>query len=79
MANGDIQEIKKLILSMQNEMEKRFDALETRQDEMYQILRGIEEFRPISETRFDNLEHDVAQLKNHTHKTDRPEEIAQEG
>ena len=41
--------------------------MKSRQDEMYQILRGLEESKEVSKAKIDKLEVEVRQLKHHDH------------
>lgn len=57
-----------------NNLEEKFkdfkikmDGMDKRQDEMYQFLRGMEEFKPITNKRLDSLEVDMLKMKNHVH------------
>jgi chromosome segregation ATPase len=48
-------------------LEEQVEHLRGRQDEMYLILRGWEEDRPITRSALDKLDIEVARLKNHRH------------
>lgn len=48
-------------------LEEKVDHLKGRQDEMYLILRGWEEDRPIIRSALDKLDIEVARLKKHRH------------
>ncbi|MGM0502794.1 MAG: hypothetical protein ACQERJ_09710 [Bacillota bacterium] len=46
-----------------NGLDSRMDSMESRQSEMYQILRGLEEKTTIHGSKLNNIEHDVAEVK----------------
>jgi len=55
------------IIDKLDSMDKRLEAMEGRQDEMYQILRGLEENKEINKAKIDKLEVEVRHLKHHDH------------
>jgi len=41
--------------------------MDSRQNEMYQILRGLEENKEVNKAKVDKIEVDLEELKNHDH------------
>ena len=52
-----------LILEKIDGLDNRMENMESRQDEMYKILRGLEERTKVNSAKLDNIEHDVAEVK----------------
>ncbi|GAW92436.1 hypothetical protein KKC1_15900 [Calderihabitans maritimus] len=49
-------------------LKEKQEIMAARQDEMYQILRAWEEDRPVTKKAVDELQVEVARMKNHKHK-----------
>lgn len=48
-------------------LETRFDMMDSRQSEMYRILRGLEENKEVNKAKVNRIEVDLEELKNHEH------------